>query len=180
MSFYLGFIPRCILNEYIARYEIFVKCDGAKVKRSVNDEVCTIISRLRSSRSNEDLEFYQIGSRWKNIDILNSITITINGRWKVYQVEGGDSRKTRDKTAGRLCARIAVSIRSMHQPSFQNNFKRAYLPVSFPPYAVFFFPIVSRNREYPSRTFADCLLTRRQIAHFIFVHRHGNMHRPIL
>lgn len=63
MNFYLGFIPRCILNEYIARYEIFVKCDGAKVKRSVNDEVCTIISRLRSSRSNEDLGFYQIGSR---------------------------------------------------------------------------------------------------------------------
>lgn len=34
---------------------------------------------------------------------------------------------------------------------------------------------LSQNQEY-CRTFADCLLTRRQIAHFIFTHRHTRMH----
>lgn len=37
---------------------MFVKYDGAKVKRRVSDEVCAIISRLRTSWNNKDLEFY--------------------------------------------------------------------------------------------------------------------------
>lgn len=162
------------------------------IKRSIEvkrDRFITILSILISMfRTNNDATTLipdQVFQFSKHTDRLMKCYLSRKYTLKhsvTRQDTQADSRKTRDeKTAGRPSARIAVSIRSMHQPSFQNNFKRAYQPVLVPRCAFLsFLPVVSRNREYPSRTFADCLLTRRQIAHFIFARRHGNMHRPVL